>query len=341
MYQHVRKLLFKLEPEHAHNLTINIMHMVGIFPFTTKLLRTIFVPNITQIPVHVFGLDFPNPIGLAAGYDKDGLGWRGLSALGFGHIEIGTVTVRPQYGNEKPRIFRIPESEAIINRMGFPNRGAKFVARQLQGQRPNGLILGVNIGKSLDTPFQYAHVDYVALIDIFAPLADYLVINISSPNTPGLRAFQSGSALEELLREIKKARQDVFLKLGRNVPVLFKLAPDLSIEQLELAIGEIRQADMDGVILANTSLRRNGLTSPLALESGGMSGKPLRDYANEMLRQVIKLTGGNFPVISSGGVMTPDDAKEKLDSGATLVQLYTGMIYHGPGLVKKIIEYPM
>jgi dihydroorotate dehydrogenase len=341
MYQHIRSLLFRLEPERAHDLTVAMLRMAGALPPVMALLRTVFTPHAAPLPVRAFGLNFANPLGLAAGYDKDGLGWRGLAALGFGHIEVGTVTVRPQGGNVAPRVFRIPESEAVINRMGFPSRGAEFVARRLQGSRPEGLILGVNIGKNMDTPLQHAAADYTALIATFAPLADYLTVNISSPNTPGLRALQSGPALEALLRELQKARRDASRKLGRNVPMLLKLAPDLTVDQLESAVGAIRQAGMDGVILANTSLRRDGLTSPLASEAGGMSGKPLRAYATALLRQVVDLTGGRFPIVASGGVMSPEDAKEKLDAGATLVQLYTGMIYRGPALVKTIVEHPV
>ncbi len=340
MYQQIRPLLFRLEPERAHHLTVSLLRASGALPPVAALLRTQFQPAHSPAGVRAFGLTFANPLGLAAGYDKDGLAWRGLAALGFGHIEVGTVTVRPQGGNPGPRVFRIPESEAVINRMGFPNRGAEFVARRLQGPRPKGLVLGVNIGKNKNTPLEEAAQDYTSLIHTFAPLADYLAVNISSPNTPGLRALQSGPALEALLAEIRTARLDASRKLGRNVPILLKLAPDLTPDQLVEAVGAIRQSGMDGIILSNTTLRRDGLRSPLAEESGGLSGKPLRRQATEMLERVVDLTGGRFPIIAAGGVMSGEDALEKLHAGATLVQVYTGLIYRGPGLVRSILEHP-
>jgi dihydroorotate dehydrogenase len=340
MYQQIRPLLFRLEPERAHNLTVALLRVSGALPPVAAMLREQFRPAHSTTAVRAFGLTFANPLGLAAGYDKDGLAWRGLAALGFGHIEVGTVTVRPQGGNPGPRVFRIPESEAVINRMGFPNRGAEFVARRLQGPRPKGLVLGVNIGKNKDTPLEEAAADYTSLIHTFAPLADYLAVNISSPNTPGLRALQSGPALEALLRDLRIARLEASRKLGRNVPILLKLAPDLSPEQLVDAVAAIRQSGMDGIILSNTTLGRDGLTAAVAAQSGGMSGKPLRRRATELLTRVADLTGGRFPVIAAGGVMSAGDALEKLDAGATLVQVYTGLIYHGPSLVKSILEHP-
>jgi dihydroorotate dehydrogenase len=340
MYQTLRPLIFRLQPEAAHNLTVALLRASGALPPAATLLRAQFRPAQPSAPVRAFGLTFANPLGLAAGYDKDGLAWRGLAALGFGHIEVGTVTVRPQGGNPGPRVFRIPESEAVINRMGFPNRGAEFVARRLSGPRPAGLVLGVNIGKNKDTPLEEAGQDYTSLIRTFAPLADYLAVNISSPNTPGLRALQSGPALEALLRDLRAARLEMARALGRTVPILLKLAPDLTHAQLVDAVGAIRQAGMDGIILSNTTLRRDGLASPLAAESGGMSGKPLRAHATALLREVVDLTRGRFPIIAAGGVVSPEDALEKLETGATLVQVYTGLIYRGPALVKAILEHP-
>jgi dihydroorotate dehydrogenase len=340
MYQAMRPLIFRLQPEAAHNLTVALLRASGALPPVAALLRAQFRPAQPSAAVRAFGLTFPNPLGLAAGYDKDGLAWRGLAALGFGHIEVGTVTVRPQAGNPGPRVFRIPESEAVINRMGFPNRGAEFVARRLEGPRPAGLVLGVNIGKNKDTPLEEAAQDYASLIRRFAPLADYLTVNISSPNTPGLRALQSGPALEGLLRDLRVARLDAARAAGRPVPILVKLAPDLARDQLIDAVGAIRQAGMDGIILSNTTLRRDGLASPLAAESGGMSGRPLRDHATALLREVVDLTRGRLPIIAAGGVMSPEDALEKLDAGAALVQVYTGLIYRGPALVKAILEHP-
>ena len=320
-------------------LTVALLRASGSLPPVVALLRAQFRPSQAPETVRAFGLTFANPVGLAAGYDKDGFAWRGLAALGFSHVEVGTVTVRPQAGNPGPRVFRIPQSEALINRMGFPNRGAEFVARRLQGPRPAGLVLGVNIGKNKDTPLEEAAQDYASLIHTFAPLADYLAVNISSPNTPGLRALQSGPALEALLRDLRVARRDASRKLGRNVPILLKLAPDLTPEQLHDAVAAIREAGMDGIVLSNTTLRRDGLTSPVAAETGGMSGKPLRAHATAMLRRVVDLTAGRFPIVAAGGVMSAEDALEKLDAGATLVQVYTGLVYRGPALVKSILEH--
>jgi dihydroorotate dehydrogenase len=288
--------------------------------------------------VRAFGLDFPNPVGLAAGYDKDGLGWRGLACLGFGHIELGTVTPRPQPGNIRPRLFRLVEDQALINRLGFPGRGAEFVARRLQRARPPGLVLGVNLGKNKDTPLEDAAGDYLSLVPIFAPLSDYLAINVSSPNTVGLRRLQARAALEELLTLLGKQRDEQVKRLGRMVPLMVKLAPDLTDGELDDALDVLLRVGMDGVIATNTTLDREGLRSPLAGEAGGMSGAPLRRRSSQVVCKIRQRTGGRLPVIAVGGVMNPMDAREKLEAGAALVQVYTGLIYAGPGLVKQILR---
>jgi dihydroorotate dehydrogenase len=336
MYRLIRPLLFRLDPERAHALTLNLIRLAGALPPLGAILRAWYAGP--EKPVQAFGLSFPNRVGLAAGYDKDGLGWRGLVTLGFGHIEVGTVTLRPQPGNPKPRIFRLPQNQAVINRMGFPGRGADFVCRQLTYPRPAGLILGVNLGKNKDTPLEEAAGDYLALMKIFAPLGDYLAINVSSPNTVGLRRLQARQELESLLNELNRERQAQEARLGRRVPLLVKLAPDLSAEELADALDVLQQTGMDGVIATNTTITREGIDGIHARETGGLSGAPLGQRSTQMIRQIHRHTGGNLPIIGVGGVMNAEDARQKLDAGAILVQVYTGLVYAGPGLVKQILR---
>jgi dihydroorotate dehydrogenase len=336
MYRLIRPLLFRLDPERAHALTLNLIRLAGALPPLGAILRAWYAGP--EKPVQAFGLSFPNRVGLAAGYDKDGLGWRGLVTLGFGHIEVGTVTLRPQPGNPKPRIFRLPQNQAVINRMGFPGRGADFVRRQLTYPRPAGLILGVNLGKNKDTPLEEAAGDYLALMKIFAPLGDYLAINVSSPNTVGLRRLQARQELESLLNELNRERQAQEARLGRRVPLLVKLAPDLSAEELADALDVLQQTGMDGVIATNTTITREGIDGIHARETGGLSGAPLGQRSTQMIRQIHRHTGGNLPIIGVGGVMNAEDARQKLDAGAILVQVYTGLVYAGPGLVKQILR---
>jgi dihydroorotate dehydrogenase len=347
MYPLFRSLLFRLDPETAHALTLRLIRLAGQLPPVRAFLRRVFAAPAR--PVQAFGLTFTNPIGLAAGYDKDGLGWRGLATLGFGHIEVGTVTPRPQEGNPKPRLFRLVEERAVINRMGFPGKGAGFAARQLNsphppgGLYPQGLVLGVNMGKNKDTPLEEAAGDYLSLVQTFAPLADYLAINVSSPNTLGLRRLQARDALQALLSALAAQRQQEVLSVGRPVPLLVKLAPDLSDAELDDALQAIQDTGMDGVIAANTTIGREGLNRSqsersLAAETGGLSGAPLRSISTEMVRKITARTQGKLPVIGVGGVASAQDAQEKLDAGACLVQLYTGLIYEGPALVKRILQ---
>jgi dihydroorotate dehydrogenase len=335
-YPFFRSLLFRLDPEKAHGLTLALLRLVGVLPPLQAVLRRGFAAP--QIPVQAFGLTFSNPIGLAAGYDKDGLGWRGLACLGFGHIEVGTVTPRPQPGNPRPRLFRLPEQRALINRMGFPGRGAQFVARRLGCARPPGLVLGVNLGKNKDTPLESAHEDYLALMEVFAPLADYLAINISSPNTVGLRRLQARQALEALLIPLMRRRQELRGRLGRPLPVLVKLAPDLTEAELDDALDALLNAGVDGIIAANTTLSRPGISSPLAAEAGGLSGVPLGELSLAMIRRIYTQTSGRLPIIGVGGVMSAADARARLDAGAILVQVYSGLVYAGPGLVLSILH---
>ncbi len=338
MYKTLRPLIYLLTPEQAHHVTIALLRLGGSLPPTNALLRAMFRARQPGPVVNLFGLEFPNPIGMAAGYDKDGEGWRGLACLGFGHIEVGTVTPRPQPGNPAPRLFRLVEDRAVINRMGFNNRGAEYLAKRLGGKRPKGLVLGVNIGKNKNTPLEEAHLDYLSLLRTFAPLADYLAVNISSPNTPGLRMLQSRAALENLLQPLAAEKDTIARETGKRIPILVKLAPDLTDAELDDALGAISDNRMDGVIISNTTISRPALQSRWKGETGGLSGAPLTALSTQMVKKVAGRTQGRLPVIASGGVMCAADAKEKLQAGASLVQLYSGLIYSGPGLVKEILN---
>ncbi len=354
MYRYFRPLLFKLDPEDAHQLTLRLIRLGGFAPIGS-LLRGLYAAPAR--PMEAFGLHFRNPVGLAAGYDKDGLAWRGLSTLGFGHIEVGTVTPLPQPGNPRPRIFRLVEDQAVINRMGFPGQGAEAVMRTLRrssqrlginlltglhvstrAQRPGGVILGVNIGKNKQTPNEEAVFDYLALLQNFAPLADYLAINVSSPNTVGLRRLQERTALEGLLMQLDSQRKLEEKKLERHLPLLVKLAPDLTVAELDDAIEAILRTGMDGVIVTNTTLARDGLQSARQREEGGLSGRPLAGLSETMLTLTLQRLNGRLPVVSAGGIMTPEDARRRLEMGAALVQVYTGLVYAGPALVKSIVQ---
>jgi dihydroorotate dehydrogenase len=340
MYELIRSLLFKLDPETAHSVTLYALRSTQYFlPALWMLKRAYAAP---PKPVQVFGLTFKNPVGLAAGYDKDGIAVRGLSALGFGHIEVGTVTPRLQQGNPKPRVFRLVEDEAVINRMGFPGKGADFVSRQLSAvsNRPRSSVIGLNLGKNKDTPIEEAACDYISLMQTFVPLADYLTINISSPNTVGLRRLQGREMLENLLGAVASER--VVGATGQSplqkTPILVKLAPDLTDEELDDALGVILDTGMDGIIATNTTLAREGLRSKYRDETGGLSGGPLRVRSEAMLGKIVRQVDGHVPIVSAGGIMSLEDAKRRLDMGATLIQLYTGLIYRGPGLVREIVR---
>jgi len=335
MYKSLRALLFRLDAETAHHLTLNLIRISGVTPGLREIIR--FIYKSPCVPVEVFGLRFRNPIGLAAGYDKDGIGWRGLALLGFGHIELGTVTPLPQPGNPRPRIFRLVNHYGLVNRMGFPGRGAEFLALQLQNNMQRDLILGVNIGKNAATLIDSAADDYLSLIRRFASLADYLVINISSPNTAGLLRLQARHALDKLLTLLMIARQEEEKLLNKRVPLLVKLSPDLSKLELKDALDVMMHHKVDGVVATNTSTNR-GIVNNKPVEVGGISGKPLQELSTDVVSKIHALTSGHLPIIGVGGISSSSDARSKLDAGATLIQIYTGLIYQGPGLVKNILK---
>ncbi|MBV6396061.1 MAG: Dihydroorotate dehydrogenase (quinone) [Anaerolineales bacterium] len=350
MFSILRSLLFRLESEQAHALALGSLRLAQRFPAVLSILKAIY--SARGKPVTAFGLTFKNPVGLAAGYDKDALAVRGLGALGFGHVEVGTVTSLPQAGNPKPRVFRLPQDEAVVNRMGFPSRGATYVRKRLtfkpkispfeyalRRRLPNSdLVIGVNLGRNKETPNEQAVLDYLSLVQVFAPVADYLTINVSSPNTAGLRQLQGRAALEGLLSQLHAQRTMEETQLKKRIPLLVKLAPDLGDAELDDALDAILRTGMDGVIATNTTLARDGLLSARAGEAGGLSGRPLAVRSEALLAKILQRVDGKLPVVSVGGIMSPDDAVRRLEMGAALVQLYTGLIYRGPGLIRQIVR---
>ena len=348
-------LLRWFDPEDAHRLAV---HGLKFLPPTR--LR----PDDQKLAVRAFGLNFPNPVGMAAGFDKNAEVPDALLRLGFGFVEIGTVTPLPQPGNPSPRIFRLPEDEALINRMGFPSRGTEFVQMRLNphlrgdwiervlGFSPRSkkrrnapprrlsgdAILGVNIGKNKGTPNEQAVLDYLELLQNFSPYADYIAINVSSPNTAGLRDLQAGKELEKLLTQLQAQRLLEQQRIQHRLPLLVKLAPDLSPAELDEAVDVILSTHMDGVIVTNTTLSRDGLRSGFQSESGGLSGRPLGPRSEAVLEQVVRRVNGAVPVVSVGGIMGPQDARRRLNMGATLIQVYSALAYCGPGLVRDIVR---
>lgn len=336
----IRPYFFTMDPEVAHERAVHSLSVLGrITPLCRLMERWAQLPADLYAPVRCFGLDFPNRVGLAAGFDKHATAWPAAAALGFGHVEIGTVTGQAQDGNPKPRCFRFPEQEAVINRMGFNNEGAAAVAARLARQTPRGkrrIPLGVNIGKTKVVDIEKAAEDYLRSFTLLADHADYLVLNVSSPNTPNLRKLQDEGQLRELLGVITAANKERQAKdLSSRVPVLLKIAPDLTWTQVDSVIQVISDAGLDGVIATNTTLARPGFFASVN-EAGGLSGKPVRRKSTAIINYIARATGGKLPIIGVGGVEDAASACEKLDAGATLVQTYTPMIFKGPFLAKEL-----
>ena len=341
LYRKLAKpFLFRMDAEKAHHLTINGLSAVGSVPGGRHLLQALYgVPRNPALSMKLWGMDFPNPVGLAAGLDKNAKAVIGFSHLGFGFMEVGTVTPKPQSGNEQPRLFRLPSDEALINRMGFNNVGAREMADNLRsiGSRP--IPVAVNIGKNKTTPNEQAEDDYRACIRTLYGLGDFFVVNISSPNTPDLRNLQHGSDLVRLLEAVNdemKAQQE---KHGSGKkPVLVKIAPDLADDELEMTVRTLAACGVSGIIATNTTLSRGGLQHPNRREAGGLSGKPLSQRSTEIVRKIYQLTGGKLPIIGSGGIFSAHDAYEKIRAGASLVEVYTALIYEGPALLGRLNE---
>jgi len=334
--QWVLPLFFKLEPETAHWVAMEGIRLAGQIPFGLQCLAGLFGLEDARLETDVFGLHFRNPVGLAAGYDKDARAVRELTALGFGHLEVGTVTPLPQAGNPRPRIFRIPEDKVVINRMGFPNQGARAMCTRLRRahSRPIQARVGVNIGKGRQTPLERATEDYSQLLRQVHPYADFVTVNVSSPNTPDLRKLQNKQALAELLGELAQVRAAAC----PETPLLVKIAPDLTFAEIDNVLDVAAAAGVSGIVATNTTSNRHGVGSrrPARNESGGMSGEPLQRRSTRIIRHIYRQTKGAMPIIGVGGVNSVDAALEKIKAGASLVQVYTGLIYQGPGLVRAI-----
>lgn len=332
-YSAIRKVFFKFDAETIHEMTIKALKSTGTTP-----LRALYCQNVPSKPVTVMGIDFPNPIGLAAGLDKNGECIPAFGAMGFGFVEVGTVTPRPQPGNDKPRIFRIPEADAVINRMGFNNKGVDYLVDQVRKAQFKG-VLGINIGKNKDTPEENAKDDYIHCMQKVYNFASYITINISSPNTPGLRSLQYGDALNELLSSLKAEQTTLAEQYGKYVPIAVKIAPDLTAPEVESIAECLIANNIDGVIATNTTLSREGVEGlEYCEEMGGLSGAPVKEKSTQVIKLLAKALDNKLPIIGVGGISNGADAKEKIDAGAKLVQVYTGFIYKGPELVKDVVN---
>lgn len=333
MYTLARELLFKLSPEASHELSIDLIGAGGRLGLNGLLTKSPAV-----LPVKVIGLEFPNPVGLAAGLDKNGDAIDGFAQLGFGFVEIGTVTPRPQPGNPKPRLFRLPEAEAIINRMGFNNHGVDHLLARVQAAKYKG-VLGINIGKNFDTPVQNAVDDYLLCLDKVYQHASYVTVNVSSPNTPGLRSLQFGDSLKQLLEALRQRQEDLAAQHGKRVPLAIKIAPDMSDEETIEVANALVEAGMDAVIATNTTLSREGVHGlECADEAGGLSGAPVRDKSTHIVQVLASELKGRLPIIAVGGITEGKHAAEKIAAGASLVQIYSGFIYKGPALIREAVD---
>ncbi len=332
----IKPLFFKLPPERAHYLTFDLLRLAMRIPGMAAFFRRRYVLEHPLLERKVFGLTFPNPIGLAAGFDKDAVLFNELECLGFGFVEVGTVTPLPQSGNPQPRLFRLPSDEALINRMGFNNQGVDAVVERLKARKTKRLIVGGNIGKNKVTPNEEAASDYLKCFDALYPYVDYFVVNVSSPNTPNLRDLQEKEPLTLLLNQLMDRNRTT----AKPKPLLLKIAPDLSDSQLDDIIDIVEDTGIDGVIATNTTISRDGLATEQQLVTdlgaGGVSGKPVRSRSTEVIRYLNRRSNGAFPIIGVGGIHSAADAIEKLEAGATLVQVYTGFVYEGPSLPRTI-----
>jgi dihydroorotate dehydrogenase len=333
LYPLLRPLLFALDAETAHSVTLKLLQAA----YSSGLSKLMF-PAISENPMNVMGLNFKNPVGLAAGLDKNGDYIDALAALGFGFIEIGTVTPRPQPGNPKPRLFRLPEHHAIINRLGFNNLGIDHLLAQVKKCRYQG-ILGINIGKNFDTPIEKAVDDYLIGLRKAYPVASYITINVSSPNTQNLRQLQQGDESRKLISTLKEEQLKLQQQHGKYTPFALKIAPDLTPEDIARIANLLLEFEIDSVIATNTTIARDMIAShPLANEAGGLSGNPVKDKSTAVVKGLAAELKGEIPIIAVGGILTADDAQEKFAAGASLVQIYSGLIYEGPQLISEIIN---
>jgi dihydroorotate dehydrogenase len=338
MYKVLRRILFLFPTESVHHFSMNLLKLACSVGFLRRAITKYCTPRHIE-EKELFGLRFPNPVGLAAGFDKNALYLTCLEALGFGYVEIGTVTPQPQAGNDKPRLFRLPKDKALINRMGFNNDGARVVAKRLKEWRAGGskFIVGGNIGKNKTTPNEEAWKDYEICFRELYDCVDYFVVNVSSPNTPGLRELQEKDSLRKILSHLQTINRESMM---RPKPILLKIAPDLTQSQIDDVIDLALEIKLDGLVATNTTISRDNLKTPAktieAIGAGGLSGAPLRQRSNEVVRYIVEKTNGQLPVIASGGIFTGKDALEKLNAGAALVQVWTGFIYEGPLIVRNI-----
>ena len=335
MYKFLRSILFLFSAEKAHYLASDLLRFLLFIPGTKKIIHSIYQIEDKTLEKNLFGLKFKNPVGLAAGFDKNASFYNDFSHLGFGFIEIGTITPKAQDGNPKPRLFRLKADEAIINRMGFNNGGIEVAIRNLK-KRKTAIIIGGNIGKNKITPNENANYDYLQCFKALYPYVDYFVVNVSSPNTPNLRALQEKEPLTQLLSLLQSENA----KMQAKKPILLKIAPDLNSNELDDVIEVVQTCKLDGIVATNTTLDRSNLKASIeqtdAIGAGGVSGKPLTKKSTEIIRYIHQKTNGKIPIIGVGGIHSAQDAIDKLNAGASLVQLYTGFIYEGPGLIKKI-----
>lgn len=334
----LKPLFFLFPPERAHHITTTLFKIVTSIPILNFIIKQSLSVESAKLKRNLFGLEFKNPVGLAAGFDKDGKYFKSMGYLGFGFIEIGTVTPKPQVGNPQPRLFRLPQSEGLINRMGFNNDGVEALVERLKKIKNTNFIIGGNIGKNKVTPNDQAEQDYLICFRALFPYVDYFVVNVSSPNTPGLRELQDKEPLSALLNLLQNENN----KQSKPKPILLKIAPDLTHDQLNDIIDIFHETGIAGVIATNTTIERNGINEPVSriesIGAGGLSGKPVKQRSTEVIKYLSERSQGKIPIIGVGGIQTAEDAIEKLEAGASLVQVYSGMVYEGPAIVKRILK---